>query len=299
MTILPQEFKERIIEAIRANREQYSTNKAHALYIGIDPAQYSRISKGETEGVLSDKNWNEIATLFNVPFNPNSYEWQIANTLAYQKITKQLKTCQNLSISGIFCDISDIGKTFTAKDYVKRERNAVLIDCSRNKSRTELLRAISRSFGIDSNSQVKILQQDLIQYMRSMTKPLVILDEFGDLSYPAFLEIKALWNATEYKCGWYMMGADGLQVKLDRQKELKKVGYAEIFSRLGSRYQRVTPIDEFERQKFLMYEIDQIVKANDSNTTALQMYAKTNGSLRRVYIEITKEKSGLLEDINA
>lgn len=299
MSEVTQEYKERIIEAIRANKEQYPTASAHASYIGIHPAQYSRISKGETEGVLSDKNWNEIAALFNVPLNPNSYEWQIANTQAYQKITTQLKTCQDLSISGIFCDISDIGKTFTAKDYVKRERNAVLVDCSRNKSRTELLRAIARAFGIDSHSPVRILQQDLIQYMRSMTKPLVILDEFGDLSYPAFLEIKALWNATEYKCGWYMMGADGLQVKLDRQKDLKKVGYSEIFSRLGSRYQRVTPIDEMERKKFLMHEIEQIVKANDSKYTALQMYAKTSGSLRRVYIEITKEKSGVLQEMSA
>lgn len=296
---LPNEFKERIIEAIRSNREQFSTDKAHATYIGIHTAQYSRISKGETDGVLSDKNWNEIATLFNVPLNPDSYEWQIANTLAYQKIFQQLKACQDLSISGIFCDISDIGKTFTAKDYVKRERNAILVDCSRNKSRTELLRAIAKAFGIDSHSPVRILQHDLIQYMRSMTKPLIILDEFGDLSYPAFLEIKALWNATEYKCGWYMMGADGLQVKLDRQKDLKKVGYSEIFSRLGSRYQRVTPIDEAERQKFLLHEIDQIVKANNSRFTALQMYAKTNGSLRRVYIEITKEKSGVLQEMSA
>lgn len=299
MSELTQEFKERIVQSIRTNREKYSTDKAHATYIGIHTAQYSRINKGEIENVLSDKNWNEIASLFNVPINPDSYEWQIANTTAYQKISTQLNTCQNLSISGIFCDVSDIGKTFTAKDYVKRERNAVLVDCSRNKSRTELLRAIAKAFGIDSHSPVRVLQKDLIQYMRSMTKPLVILDEFGDLSYPAFLEIKALWNATEYKCGWYMMGADGLQVKLDRQKDLKKVGYAEIFSRLGSRYQRVTPIDEAQRQKFLLSEIDKIIKANNSQFTALQMYAKTNGSLRRVYIEITKEKSGVLQQASA
>ncbi len=41
--------------------------------------------------------------------------------------------------------------------------------------------------------------------------PLVVLDEAGDLQYEAFLELKALWNATEMCCGWYMMGADGLR----------------------------------------------------------------------------------------
>ena len=130
--------------------------------------------------------------------------------------------------------------------------------------------------------------------MRSMTKPLVILDEFGDLSYPAFLEVKALWNSTEYRCGWYMMGADGLQKKLERQKELKKVGYAEIFSRLGSRYQRITPVNEEERKRFLLHEITKIIKVNKSRFTPIQMYAKTLGSLRRVYIEnLTRPKISL------
>jgi len=124
-----------------------------------------------------------------------------------------------------------------------------------------------------------------------------ILDEFGDLSYPAFLEVKALWNSTEYRCGWYMMGADGLQIKLERQKALKKVGYAEIFSRLGSRYQRITPVNEKERKQFLLHEITKIIKANKSRFTPLQMYAKTLGSLRRVYIEIVKEKANIAQKV--
>lgn len=288
---LQQEYKERIVEAIKNNGFKFTTNKAQATNLGINPAQFSRITNGDLANVLSDAKWNEIASRYNVPVDATDFDWQTAGTQAYQFITAQLTACQEMSISGIFCDIADIGKTFTAKDYVSRHRNAIRVDCSRYKSRTELLRAMAREFGIDQHLSVRLLQQDLIQYMRSMTKPLVILDEFGDLSYPATLEVKALWNATEYRCGWYMMGADGLAVKLDRNRENKKVGFAELFSRFGSKYQRATPVNEKERTHYLLAEITKILRANNSKYTPTEMYSRTNGSLRRVRIEILKEKN--------
>ncbi|WP_372937991.1 AAA family ATPase [Seonamhaeicola sp.] len=293
MSELSLEYKVRIVESIKENSFKYPTAKSQAISININPAQYSRVINGEIDGVLSDSKWNEIASKYNVPVSAHSFDWQIASTATYEFIYAQLEACQDMSISAMFCDIADLGKSFTAKDYVKRHRNAIYIDCSRNKNRTQLLRAMAKEFGIDHDEPIRVLQKDLIQYMRSMTKPLVILDEFGDLEYPAFLEIKSLWNATEYRCGWYTMGADGLQHKIDRQKALKKVGFAEIFSRFGSRYQRITPVNEADRNQFLLGEIARIVKANNSKYTPTQMFAKSLGSLRRVYIEIVKEKTNL------
>lgn len=291
MSELNLEYKQRIIIAIKANSFKYPTAKAQAISININPAQLSRVLNNDIEGVLSDSKWNEIAAKYNVSVSAHSFEWQTATTATYNFIYTQLEGCQDLSISGMFCDIADLGKSFTAKAYVERHRNAIYIDCSRYKTRTALIRAIAKEFGIDHHSPIRTLQKDLIQYMRSMTKPLIILDEFGDLNYEAFLEVKALWNATEYRCAWYMMGADGLQQKIDRQIALKKVGFSEIFSRLGSRYQRITPVNEAERKQFLLHEISKILKANKSKYSPIKMYAKTLGSLRRTYIEIIKEKS--------
>jgi len=38
--------------------------------------------------------------------------------------------------------------------------------------------------------------EDLVFYLKTLPYPLIIFDEAGDLQYDAFLEIKALWNAT-------------------------------------------------------------------------------------------------------
>lgn len=289
MSELSTDYKLRIIEAIKDHSFKFKTNKAHASSLGLSAAQFSRILNGDIDKVLSDDRWGQIANKYNVPIEQHAFTWHTAYTQVYHHIYKQLEACQDESISSMFCDIADIGKSFTAKDYVSRHRNAILVDCSQNKSRTQLIRAIAREFGIDWQGSPRTVKKDLVQYMRAMTKPLVILDEFGDLDYPAYLEVKSLWNATEWRCGWYMMGADGLQAKFDRSRELKKVGFAELFSRLGSRYQRVTPPDAETRKQFLLQEISHILKVNKSPSTPLEMYAKTGGSLRRLYIEIRKE----------
>lgn len=111
------------------------------------------------------------------------------------------------------------------------------------------------------------------------------------MQYEAFLELKALWNATERCCGWYMMGADGLRAKIDRNVECLKVGYAEMLSRFGDTFSRVTPEDEKERQKFLKAQAAIVAKVNaPEGTNIMQIVNASDGGLRRVYTEIEKIK---------
>ena len=85
-----------------------------------------------------------------------------------------------------------------------------------------------------------------------------------------------------------MMGADGLKQKIEGNRSRNKVGYAELFSRFGSRFQKVTPPGKTDREQFLKAQMALVVKANAKTTDIQKMYAKTKGSLRRTYIEINK-----------
>ena len=131
-------------------------------------------------------------------------------------------------------------------------------------------------------------------YLKTLDRPLVILDEAGDLAYEAFLEIKALWNATEHCCGYYMMGADGLSEKIRRAIDNKKVGYAEIFGRFGKRYGKVVPTARKEAERFLQLTATMIIKANsgadtDVNRLLRRLMGEDNTpSLRRINIELSK-----------
>ena len=155
----------------------------------------------------------------------------------------------------------------------------------------KLVRKIAGEFGVSGNGRYSDVYEDLVYYLRSIANPLIILDEAGDLSYEAFLELKALWNATERCCAWYMMGADGLKAKITRSIECKKVGFTEMLSRYGDRYSKVTPDDGKEREKFLRDQAAAVAKVNAPDSTDIGVLVrKTGGGFRRVYTEIEKLK---------
>ncbi|MCL2291196.1 MAG: AAA family ATPase [Bacteroidetes bacterium] len=286
---LNKNLKEKIVAAMIERRRNFEGSDAKfATTLGISSSQYSRITNGELDRVISDPNWISIARKLDVTLN-NLPEWKTARTPVYEFVTGQLAFCQENAASRMLCDVADIGKTYTAKCYVKANKNAVYIDCSQVKSKQKLIRNIAKEFGVGHTGTYADVYADLVFYLRSLPQPLVILDEAGDLDYAAFLELKALWNATERCCGWYMMGADGLREKIRRSIEFKKVGYAELFSRYGSRYQKASPDSERDMQDFKTVHAALIIKANVGNEVDIQsLIARSDFSLRRIYDEVNK-----------
>lgn len=284
------ENKQRILAAIKRNRENYQSDAQHARALGVSTSVYNMVKNGQTERTLSDANWVSIARRLDVSLR-EGMEWKTAETKTYLYVTAQLEAVQRGSLSAILCDIPNIGKTYTARSYVRAHKNAVYIDCSQVKTKLKLVRRIAGEFGLDAKGKYGDVYDDLVYYLRSMETPLIILDEAGDLQYEAFLELKALWNATERCCAWYMMGADGLKEKIRRSIECKKVGYTEMLSRYGDRYSKVTPDDGKEREEFLKEQASVVAKVNAPKGADVAMIVrKTNGGLRRVYTEIEKLK---------
>ena len=284
------EIKQKIMSAVISNRVNYPSDAKHAASLGISSSVYSMLRNGQMERTLSDANWITIARRLGVSLR-NEIEWKAARTETFEYISAQLELCQQSGLSGILCDLPNIGKTFTAKHYVKSHKNAVYIDCSQVKTKLKLVRKIAGEFGISSNGRYSDVYDDLVYYLRSIDCPLIVLDEAGDLQYEAFLELKALWNATERCCAWYMMGADGLKAKINRAIECKKVGYTEMLSRYGDRYSKVTPDDGKDRERFLKDQARVVAKVNaPAGTDIATLVRKTNGGLRRVYTEIEKLK---------
>lgn len=284
------EIKNKIVAAIAQARENYPSDAKHAASLGINAGVYSAIRNGQTDRVLSDANWITIARKLGVSLR-GEIEWKAAKTETFKYITTQLEAIQERGLSTILCDLPNIGKTFTARHYVGTHANAVYIDCSQVKTKLKLVRRIAAEFGVDSKGRYADVYDDLVYYLRSIDRPLVILDEAGDLQYEAFLELKALWNATERCCAWYMMGADGLKEKIKRSIECRKVGYTEMLSRYGDRYCKVTPDEAKDRDAFLKEQARVVAKVNaPEGADVSQIVRRSGGGLRRVYTEIEKLK---------
>lgn len=241
---LPDIQREKIIAAIMRHRDNFEgTDGQFAKSIGINGSVFSRLKKGEsTVKVLRDEKLIRIGRQLSVQMNQLP-DWHVVKTPVFEFITEQLKYCQEMAVARIFCDHADIGKTTAAKYYMLNNKNVFYVDCSQNKTKRQLVKAIATLLGVGTEGALKEIYKDTIYVLQCTSTPLIILDEAGDLDYDAWLEIKAMWNALEGACGWYMMGADGLKAKINRHIRSEKVGYAEIFRRFGSDYMRLTTAD--------------------------------------------------------
>lgn len=285
--------KTKITAAIAAHRANFPSDAKHAAALGLTTSSYSAVKNGQTDRVLSQAVWIDLARRLNVNLRETT-EWKAAKTATFEFITMQLEACQQSGLSALLCDLPNIGKTFTARHYVNNHPNAVYIDCSQVKTKVKLIRTIAQGFGVGNYGRYADIYDNLVYYLRAIDRPLIILDEAGDLQYEAFLELKALWNATERCCAWYMMGADGLRAKITRSVEQQKVGYTEMLSRYGDKYARVTPEDGRDREQFLQEQARIVATLNAPEGTDIgQIVRKTGGGLRRVFTEIEKLKMSI------
>lgn len=255
------EFRRKVSEAILQKRQRFSgSDSAFAKQLDIHPSIYNRIKKGETEGVLSNDKWLMIGREENVTLKANN--WKIARTEVYNQIEDNLAFCKEFSKAMILVDQWGIGKTESAKHIIKTMEDAFYLDCSQAKTKQLFIRSLAKTVGLDNKGRYVDVKQSLKYYLNLLEKPLIVLDDAGDLEYPAFLELKELWNGTENQCGFYMIGDDSLQAKISKGLEKQKVGYGAIFSRFSDEFISLVPVDKKRKQDFMIKLVGDVAKVN-------------------------------------
>lgn len=292
------EFKQKIIAKVREQRSLFSgTDAQYATMLGISAAQYSRIQKGDLERVISERSWMNLAYRYDVS-ETAAAEWLTVRTPVLEFISSQLEDCQTKSLCGILSDEVGIGKSYAAKYYSRTHANVAYIDCSTCKTCRKFLARLAQELGIRKEGTFQDLFNDIVWHIKTQAdRPLVILDEFGDLAREAVMEVKALWNATEYRCGWYAMGATALQQKIGNCIAQRIVGWSEVFDRLGHKYQRITPEVGKEMDEFMLSQAYQIADANMrsageqvSSREVLRLVGESGNNLRRIHQAIIAKR---------
>jgi len=273
------EFKAIVVTALMQQRKNFTgTDAAFAKQFNINTAVFSRIKNGDTDKVLKDAQWMNIARNLDVPLGEKKFK--VVETDVYAVIAEDIEFCQAYSKAMIFVDDSEIGKTVAAKHLSKRLTNCFYIDCSQSKTKQLFVRELAKCIGLDSTGKYADVKA-LIKYaLKALPNPMMIIDEAGDLEYKAFLELKEFWNATEGACGWYMIGADGLKRAIEKGIEQKKVGYREIFSRFSSNYSSATPTLEPEKTLFYKKLIEDVLLENIDDKSKINLIV--NKCLKKV-----------------
>lgn len=271
--IVTPEYKEEVYEAMMAQRRNFDgSNGQFAKIHGLSASTFTKIHLGEREGVLSPIKWILLGQDFGISLE--NRKWNTAKTEVFKIIEEDILFCKAYAKAKICVDDCGIGKTYSAKYIARTVKNCFYVDCSQAKTKTQFIRLMAKSVGIDFKGRYYDVKTSLKIHLKTMNKPLLIIDEAGDLEYQAFLELKEFWNATEGFVGWYMMGADGLRAKIERGINNRTVGYAEIFSRFSDKFTRIVPIDQRERSNFYKRLISDVLTANNCPSEQMNLIIK-------------------------
>ncbi len=273
MINVPEEFKKKIIVELQLRKDKYGgTVDGFCIQYGIDRAVLSRINNGKTHKLLSDSKWINIARLLDM--NVNEKKWNIAQTDVFNHISEEIFFCKEHSKSMIFVDSNEIGKTTTGLFMAKTLDNCFYIDASQAKTKQLFVRLLANTIGLESTGKYSEVLANLKYYTRLLPKPIFIIDEVGDVEHGVFLVIKELWNANPNTCGWYLMGAEGLQSVIDKGIKNKKSGFSEIFSRFSSKYSRITPLGRADQYDFYRKLLNDVLNVNMENKEKLNKIVK-------------------------
>lgn len=281
MLQLTNEFKNSVITALLEVRKNFDgTDVAFARQWGINGSVFNRMKAGETEQILKDGKWLSLGRELGVTMSER--RWNTAKTEVFKTIEEDVLFCKEYAKGRICVDDCGIGKTYTAQYLSRSLKNCFYVDASQAKTKQLFIRLIAQRIGLDSTGRFADVKANIKYYIKMLPNPIIIVDEAGDLDYPAFLELKELWNGTDGACGWYLIGADGLRAKIERGINGRKVGYRELFSRYSERYTSVVPTGNHDRLQFYRKLITDVLEVNMQDKSQLPMILKkcltTDGS---------------------
>jgi hypothetical protein len=261
MIQIPKELKQEAAEALLKLRENYDgSDAAFAKQWDINGSVYSRLKNGQLDGLLSEASWINICRELNI--GVNAKKWNTARTDVFVMIEEDINFCKEHSKARIFVDECEIGKTHAAKYLSRTLKNCFYVDGSQCKTKQKFIRKLAQALGVDGTGTYDQVKENIKYCLKLFPKPIIIIDEAGDLEYTAFLELKELWNATEGFCGWYLIGADGLRQKIERGIFNKKVGYRELLSRFSNNFSSAVPNGRDNKVQFYKKLISDVLSVN-------------------------------------
>jgi hypothetical protein len=270
-----EELKEMVVQRLLADMQErgYDSNTAYAKYIKnlldipFDKTAWSLVKNPERRNALRDTTWIKIAKHFNLLA---SGSWKVADTHGYRTTTTYMKMCKKHGLWKVLCDHTGFGKTFAAEQFADRNKDSVIyVDCSKRTTKSEFINAFAQQLGIERTGSYSKLWRDITDELLLMEQPLILLDEFGDVSDTVITLMKSLYNAAD--CGEYIgigvfhIGADNLQKKLNDGRSHHKQSYAEYWSRFGDDLLTLNfhnPKDKMQADRLLEADAEAILKEN-------------------------------------
>lgn len=261
------------VEAIERMIAQKGSQNALANSMnGVSSATLSQMRNHKWESIADDM-WRKVAAQLGV----SSDVWTFAETRNSADLLQFFTDSKNHALVLAITGKAGAGKTETAKKFEAENKNVFMLSCNEYWDKRWFLRELLGKMGKDhAGMTMPEMMHKAVQLLKSIEKPMIILDEADKLADNVLLFFITLYNELENHCGIVLMATHFLEKRIRRGVATEKKGYREIYSRVGLRF------IELEETSYL--DIEKVCKANGmDDTQAIRAIAKdSDGDVRRV-----------------
>lgn len=249
-----------------------SQNQVAAGMPGVSAGTLSQM-RNHNWDLISDEMWRKVAKYVGVAASG----WNYAPTRNSLELELFFNDSQKDSLVIAITGKSGAGKSETAKKYESENKNVFLLSCNEYWDKRWFLRELLSKMGKDhAGMTLPEMMHKAVLMLKSLEKPIIILDEADKLADNVLLFFITLYNALEDHCGIVLMATNFLEKRIRRGVAMEKKGYREIYSRVGLRF--------IELENTSYSDVEKICKANgvEDPATIRAISKDCDGDVRRV-----------------
>lgn len=264
----------RLLEKIE--KKQISQTQAAKL-IGVSAASISMLLSGKTENLTGVLKKVEL-------WLGQDQGWQVAETANFRMLQDICADAQRLGLARAVSFKPGSGKSYATKYYASNNPQVFYFNCESSMSKPRLLKTICKAMGLEQGWNMEEMLDSIIDKLSMMEKPLLIFDEFDELSEKALRTFKDMYNRVE--CGFLLVGGVGLKKRITVGAKNCKQSYQEILSRIGKEFIGLHECN--------LKTVAKICNANgiDGNEQIESIYKQSAGDLRAVKALVEAIKIG-------
>lgn len=249
-----------------------SQNQVAAGMPGVSAATLSQM-RNHNWDLIADEMWRKVAKYVGVAASG----WNYAPTRNSVELELFFNDSQKDSLVIAITGKSGAGKSETAKKYESENKNVFLLSCNEYWDKRWFLRELLSKMGKDhAGMTLPEMMHKSVLMLKSLEKPIIILDEADKLADNVLLFFITLYNALEDHCGIVLMATNFLEKRIRRGVAMEKKGYREIYSRVGLRF--------IELENTSYSDVEKICNANgiEDPATIRAISKDCDGDVRRV-----------------
>lgn len=210
-----------------------SDNKA-ANKLGVSNAYVSMI-KNNKAAALSDDMWRKVAKLLGLNLEE---QWSYAGTKPSEALKDMFED------SRIYCNVYGIivqpgsGKTYMLDRVRLNQPNVFYVKCISEMQTRDMLMEILSSMGKTqfASGNIMTLLRQIENEVERRESPLIVFDEPEKLANKPLYQFIDIYNRLKGKCGIILLGTPNLKMRIESNRKRLKIGFNEIFSRIGLKF---------------------------------------------------------------